>query len=275
MGEGICRKISGSVRILSDLHLGHAASRIDRVADLRPLIEGATNIVFNGDTCELVYSGWRPRSEEMRDEIIELCHEAGAAAWFTAGNHDPWISETAWLTAEDGRVFITHGDLVLRNPSPWSRECLKRKRELLALLRDRGEGDGSLGSRWETLKMLNQTMIPDEPVAGPPKYTSPGLNALWPPERGFQILRVWALQAHYANAFAGRFAAECRAFIYGHFHRPLVARKGDRFICNTGAFVAKTESLVVDVVDGVVTAREVVRENGEFRPGTEVGRYEL
>jgi predicted phosphodiesterase len=271
----VTAEIAGPVRVLSDLHLVHDASRVKRVASLRPLLEGAENVVFNGDTCELVYSGWRQRSEEMRDELVALCGELGATPWFTCGNHDPWISQFGWLTAEGGRVFITHGDLVLRNPSPWNRECLQRKREILALLRDRGEGDGSLRYRWETLQQLNRAMIPESAKAGSSRFNSLILNALCPPERAFQILRVWALQARHADAFVRRFAPDCRAFIYGHFHRPLVAQRGGRFLCNTGAFVAKNESLVVDVAQGVVTAREVDRGAGDFRPGREVGRMEV
>lgn len=263
-------KIEGRVRVLSDLHLAHGASRIKRVDSLAPLLEGAEHIVFNGDTCELVYSGWRERSEEMRDELVGFCREAGATPWFVAGNHDPWISEVGWLTAADGKVFIAHGDLVLRNPSPWSRECLRRKREILSFLRERGEGDGSLQYRWETLQELNRVMIPDKPTAAPAKYNSQVLNALWPPERAYQILRVWLRQARHAEAFAARFAPDCRAFIYGHFHRPLVSHGRHRFICNTGAFVAKTESLVVDIVGGAVTVREIERKGDAFHPGREV-----
>ena len=268
-------ELDGPVRVLSDLHLMHGASRIDRVEALRPLLEGAGNVVFNGDTCELVYSGWKEGSENMRDELVAMCRELGVTPWFIAGNHDPWISEWGWLTAEGGRVFITHGDLVLRNPSPWSRECLKRKKEILALLRERGEGDGSLEYRWETLQKLNRTMIPEKPVAGPPRFESQIVNALWPPERPFQIARVWLLQARHADAFARRFAPDSRAFIYGHFHRPLVAQRGERFICNTGAFVKKTGSLMVDVADGTVTVREVDRLGEFFQPGRELARREV
>ena len=42
----------GHVRVLSDLHFGHSACVIDQAEQLRPLLEGAHTIVFNGDTLE-------------------------------------------------------------------------------------------------------------------------------------------------------------------------------------------------------------------------------
>lgn len=40
------------VRIFSDLHPGHQASRIFDMEKLRPLFRGAGTVLFNGDTWE-------------------------------------------------------------------------------------------------------------------------------------------------------------------------------------------------------------------------------
>ena len=49
------------VRILSDLHLGHRVSRIERTSALRPLIAGAGTVIFNGDTWQELAEPFRGR----------------------------------------------------------------------------------------------------------------------------------------------------------------------------------------------------------------------
>ncbi len=64
--------LSGKVRILSDLHLGHPGSLIGDVEDLRPLLEGMDTVVFNGDTCELAYAEWAERGEQWLEALRSL-----------------------------------------------------------------------------------------------------------------------------------------------------------------------------------------------------------
>jgi hypothetical protein len=40
------------LRILSDLHFRDATSRLERLEDLLPLLEGVTELWMNGDTCD-------------------------------------------------------------------------------------------------------------------------------------------------------------------------------------------------------------------------------
>ncbi len=65
------------LRIFSDLHLGHKASRIGEVEKLRPLFRGAGTVVFNGDTWEELSPPWREKSEEMLGQLRRILGEEG------------------------------------------------------------------------------------------------------------------------------------------------------------------------------------------------------
>ena len=111
------------VLILSDLHLGHSASRIKSAEQLRPLLEGAGTVVFNGDTFQELSKDFRPRSEVLLEGLRKLCSELGAEPVFLPGNHDPGWEGQGWLELAEGKVIITHGDAVMWGGSPWSREA--------------------------------------------------------------------------------------------------------------------------------------------------------
>ena len=65
------------VRIFSDLHLGSRVSRIRTVSALRPLLEDAGTVVFNGDTWQELAPELLERSREMLDQLRTLAAEAG------------------------------------------------------------------------------------------------------------------------------------------------------------------------------------------------------
>ena len=109
------------VRIFSDLHLGHKASRICDVAALMPLFEGAGTVVFNGDTWEELSPAWRGRSGEMCAELRGLLAGAGIDGVFLPGNHDPGEGGVGFVELAGGRIVVTHGDALLRDGAPWKR----------------------------------------------------------------------------------------------------------------------------------------------------------
>ena len=75
------------IRILSDLHLGHAASQVRKVSQLEPLLEGADEIIFNGDSCEQKVVEWAERGRDQCAELVELCsRELRSAAGFSTVN---------------------------------------------------------------------------------------------------------------------------------------------------------------------------------------------
>ena len=99
------------VLILSDLHLGHRASRIDDVSRLEPLISPFRTAIFNGDTAELWHASDRPLGRKLTADLARFCHHVGCKAIFINGNHDPDISEVNHLDLHGGALLVTHGDI--------------------------------------------------------------------------------------------------------------------------------------------------------------------
>jgi len=255
------------VRIVSDLHLAHPSSRIVEVESLRPLVAGARTVIFNGDTCEQSCREWRAAGEEKLDELCALCKEEGAEPQFVAGNHDPEISERGWLDLAAGRIFLTHGHVMCLGGAPWSHEFLKRKEEILQLVREREDAEADLAHHWETARLLTRALHP----AGTRRPGGRGRNyllgALWPPRRLLTIAQTWLGIADTAGAFAERVRPEASIVFFGHFHRPGLWRRGGRVICNTGAFMRGSRALVGELTGGWLSIRAIAHEHDEFRPG--------
>ena len=266
----------GKVRVLSDLHLGHPGSLIGDVGQLRPLLEGIDTVVFNGDTCELTYAGWRERGAWWLDSLNSLCDELGVRPLFLTGNHDPDVSDQGWLVLMDGALFVTHGDLVSREVAPWSREYLARKRVVAAVWADREGLEDDLRNRWEGTQAVEEILR----VRMPPKLKLRGrlqlLSALWPPERALAILRAWATMFPAARGFMRCYRPGAQAMVFGHFHRPGVSRRDGCLLVNTGAFMNGSSVLVVDV-EGDAMAVRCVRKNSEgaFLPGDPVSTHRI
>jgi predicted phosphodiesterase len=253
------------VRVLSDLHLGHPASRIGEVGSLRPLLEGAATVVFNGDSCEQAYSKWRGPAEQMLDELRGLCLEMGIQPVFLTGNHDPDISDVGWIDL--GGVFVSHGDMVFRSAAPWSFEFLRNREKINKILRERpdtGAPRNDLAYRYETALQLHAAMRPEGGSRSGGGYL---LSGLWPPRRCFALLRAWATMAGEAERFLSRYRPEARAFLCGHFHRPGVWERKGRIICNTGSFMQRMSALVAEVAGPALVIRRVEASGREFGPG--------
>src|SRR5215212_11800756 len=69
-------------RIFSDVHFGDRASRVGRLAQLRPLLDGVDELVLNGDTMD-TRPGPRPQhTNACRAEWLEFARVNVPAATF-------------------------------------------------------------------------------------------------------------------------------------------------------------------------------------------------
>lgn len=257
----------GSVRILSDLHLAHPASQIARVESLRPLIAGARAVIFNGDTCEQISRDWREEGETKLSELKTLCEEEGASALFIAGNHDPQISDCGWLNLAGGRIFITHGHALCLGVAPWSPEYLGRKKEILQMVAEREKADEDLAYRWETTQLISRALIPRRTRRMGKKGRNYVLSAFWPPERFYNIMRVWRNMVDTAEEFVERFCPATGVLLFGHFHRSGAWPCEARTICNTGAFMRGARPMVGELSDGWFRLLSVEKEGETFQLG--------
>lgn len=263
------------VRILSDLHLGHPATRLREVAQLRPLLEGVGEVVFNGDTFEQAVKEWAVRGSEQFGELQELCRTLGVRTHFLAGNHDLWLEGERWRDLAGGRVFVNHGDLILRDVAPWNREFLARKRRVRRLLAEFGDDVATLDRLSRRALVVEEATIPDRDpqlgIEGRGFY----LSAVWPPLRPLNMLWSWLTMFREAERFVERYRPGCRVFLFGHFHRPGLRERGGRIYCNTGAFMRGARPLCADLTGDTLEVRGVEERDGLFRPGPGEGRFRL
>ena len=122
------------ILILSDLHLGHRASRIKHPEQLAPILRGPGSVIFNGDTSEMRNPEDRLVGRKLAADLARICHQAGRKAFFVNGNHDPTVSSTNHLDLAHGAILVTHGDILFLDVAPWSRDAghyRKKHRQIL------------------------------------------------------------------------------------------------------------------------------------------------
>ncbi len=251
------------VLILSDLHLGHAASRINSAEQLRPLLEGAATVVFNGDTFQELASDFRPRSEALMAELRGLCDELGVEPVFLPGNHDPGWEGKGWAELAGGKIIATHGDSVMRGGSPWSRESIARSEGVCELWSENPRAEYDPGERLKMAKKMAMLLRPPKMPKGRTIFRR-AMDAINPPRRAFEILRVWWQQPEAVADFARHYFPKAEVMVVGHFHSRGVWCRSGRLVVNTGAFVYPHHSLWVSYEDGLLKVGKATEKEGSF-----------
>lgn len=240
------------VRVVSDVHLLHPGTRARSVASLEGVIAGAGTVVFNGDTFEQREPFHRVQWEHCQDSLRDLCAREGAGCLFIRGNHDPQAGDHQWLDLCGGEVWVTHGDVLYDDISPWSHELMRGnlRRQLKQRLADENDRIGDdLAARMQLTQWAREQL-----KAQPPRI-HPGLRGriytvmaeCWPPMRPFQILRVWTRSHLHADAVRQRFRPDARVVIHGHTHFPSVRRSNGVTVVNTGSFHTLSRPWVADI----------------------------
>ncbi len=233
------------VRILSDLHLGHRASRITDVESLRPLLEGMGTVIFNGDTWEELAEPWRERSGRMLAELQRMISEEGCDAVFLRGNHDPGWEGPAFLSLAGGRIAITHGDALLRASSPWKREILA-SRDIVEEIWNRHPSAGSeLESRFEVAREI-ATRLPSLEHPYGRNLLARVVDAALPPRRALAMLSAWTNQGKRGARFCETYLPQAEFLVIGHFHCVGIRHVGGKTVINTGSFVVPGPARWVD-----------------------------
>ena len=258
--------VKGPVRILSDLHLGHDMSTVRTVASLRPLIAGASRVIFNGDTLQERAGAFRVRSQRMLADLQDLCEAEGAEAVFLRGNHDPGAWPWELVDLPDHGVTVTHGDVWLRLLSPWSVNMREYRLVLEAI---HGEYDAqarrSLAVRFEILQRCRLALPPSETrQEGRSMAARAALfcREMWPPRRPWEVMRVYGQLPRLASDFVREFRPRSRVLVFGHTHRAHVWRRDGRLLINTGAFVTFARPAMVEINDGLLSAWSLVDKAG-------------
>ena len=259
-----------TLRIFSDLHLGHPASTIDRVGMLRPLFDGIDGIWFNGDTVETCSGLLATESLAALGELTRTLESLGIRWETLPGNHDPDRGGPALRELENGEVVVTHGDMCFRYGSPWSPWVPKIMDKLVEAEKELGgyaQAD-DLAARARLAQAYAHAFQPR-----PRKFTgSLGKletikHAAWPPTTPLAILNVWINGPEMVAKWMEQFTPAAKVLVMGHTHRPGLWFRRGKWILNTGAYHPFAKPRVVDYLPGRLEMRPVVRRGGEFHPG--------
>ncbi len=249
------------VRIFSDLHLGHKASRIDEVESLRPLFKGAGTVVFNGDTWEELARPWRERSREMLEAMKAILSEEGCETLFLRGNHDPGWEGQPWLELAEGKIVVTHGDALLRGSSPWTREIMSRKDEVEGIWREFPDADTNVENRFAVAREI-ASRLNSRHHSKRRSLFSRVLDAAFPPTRALTILAAWTWQGKRGAEFCERYFPKAEVLVIGHFHCAAIRKSGGKTVVNAGSFVVPDRAKWVEWDGGLLTAGAVQERHG-------------
>ncbi|MBT5901120.1 MAG: hypothetical protein HOH58_03320 [Opitutaceae bacterium] len=262
------------LRILSDLHFRDATSRLERLEDLLPLLEGVTELWLNGDTCDN-QSGMT--AAELA-EIKEFFTAHVPRVRFITGNHDPDISEEHEASAAHGRIWACHGDACLDDIVPWS-----RVRETLV---DRINEIRSAHPELNYTSFEDRVRIMRMACTGFARECDPEKQDSWhllrricteffPPRQPWAMVHTWATFGTRAATAAAIWRPEARVIVSGHVHFPRIWQRGDRTVINTGAFTGPLGAYVVEYAEKLVTVRRIESRDRRWHPGKIVSTIPL
>jgi predicted phosphodiesterase len=261
------------------VHYADRASRVRSLGQLRPLLEGATQFVFNGDTLDTRPDRHPQRTAEMRRQILEFSESAGTPITFLTGNHDPDLSRQHAMEFEDGRVLVTHGDVLFDTIVPWARDAAMIRRKIITALAALPEdGASGLEGRLSAFRSVAASIPQHHQSEQDPLRYALRLagDTVWPPNRALKILRAWQEAPGRAAAFASKHRPRAMFIVIGHTHRPGVWQTASGIVVvNTGSFCRPFGAMAAEIAPGVIRVRRVELRRGEFHPGSGVAEFPL
>lgn len=267
------------IRIVSDVHFAEGVSRVRSLDELRPLADGASMLVFNGDTMDTRPGRDDRRTAQVRREVLEYFGSCGTPVTFLTGNHDPDITRLHSLELASGRVLVTHGDVLFDSIVPWSNEAIiMRQKVIQALAALPGDGSSRLEGRLDAFRKAAASVGQRHQSESDPLRYAIRLagDTVWPPDRILKILKAWREAPGRAAALAGRHRPKAAFIVIGHTHRPGVWRMPSGIIVvNTGSFCRPFGAMAAEVGAGTLAVRRLVARDGAFRPGPRVAEFPI
>ena len=266
-------------RIVSDVHYGERSSTVRSFGQVAPLLGGAAALVFNGDSFDTRPSKDPQVTAELRREILEFSRSAGIPVSFVTGNHDPDFSENHSVEFADGRIFVTHGDVLFDNIVPWSQDAgVMRTRVIAALAALPDKGACTLEERLAVFRSVSASIPQRHQAEKNPIRFALRLagDTVWPPGRFLTILKAWREAPGRAEALARAHRPKARFVVMGHTHKPGVwGTPPGVVVINTGSFSRPFGSVAADISGDGIRVRRVESRGGEFRACPTIAEYPL
>lgn len=266
-------------RILSDIHYGDRASRVDRLVQLRPLLDGVSALVLNGDTLDTRAGPAPAHTAECRAAVIDFFPRLVPSTTFLTGNHDADFSPHHHVDLAGGSVFVIHGDIFFDDLVPWSRDAPLIARRIAEELRALpAEFHDHLDRRLAILRRVAAS-IPQrhQSERNRLKFALHYIaDTVWPPLRTLRVIRAWRLAPLRAAELARRHRPAARFVLAGHTHRPGIWQSPSGIcVINTGSFCPPLGGYAVDLTEDRLIVRRIDVRAGEFRPGEAVAEFPL
>ncbi len=268
------------IRILSDLHWGHKASRVKDLDVLENLVCGTETVIFNGDTVEQKFEDSPNHKKQPLPQIGQLREKVenwDSNAIFLTGNHDPRVSKGHYCEIDHGRILVTHGDAIFDAIAPWSVNAEVLRDLVMQGLRETNAD--KLTSFYNYLQVFKEASSKEHALL---KNYDPSvwgkveifLRQAWPPNRPFRIVESWKRAPRKAVDLVNRFGKSPRFLVIGHTHKPDISTIGETTVINTGAFLPWPGATAVDIDNRGITVRKIRSQKGKFHLGGIVGKFE-
>jgi len=254
-----------TLRIFSDLHFLEGTCRVQKIDQLRPLLDGADAIILNGDTIDTQNAD----PGGVVTNQLKAFFTGHVPTTFITGNHDPDISDTHELSLADGSIWLTHGDVFFDDLTPWSHGLNEIHRRL--------QNAWANVPAHETANLETRLRVFRQICHGLPRDHDPCDDShrsmlmrywflLYPPRCTLSLLHTWATMSHRAARFAAHHRPKAKFIIFGHTHRSGVWCQHDgRVIINTGTFSAPLTAQAVELQGNQLRIRPIVQRHGAFQ----------
>ncbi len=256
--------VDGPTIILSDTHLGRPRWAARSAESLRPIWQGASHLVINGDLAEVHHPNHWSKAVREVIQLFDLCEADGVRLTLLSGNHDPYITDLRHLSLADGAVFVTHGDVLHPAVAPWSPSSARMREAHEAALSalDPATRD-SLESRLSASQLASHAEWEDlAREAGRSRLR----GMLVRPWAWFEVFSYWRRLPSLAIEFLERHSPDARYMVIGHSHREGIWRIGTKTLINTGSFGFPGHPWVVRLAEGMIAVHRINRS----RKGYEV-----
>lgn len=252
--------------VLSDLHLGLAGAPSQ--ASLMPVLEGASELILNGDAAETASPRVGARAAEELARLEDAVRSRGIAWTRIEGNHDPGTGALhAWRA--DGAVLVTHGHAFHPTIAPFGRHAAAAARAF-------AEAHAAAAGMPEPLRSLEAARAASHLERSLEHASSTFATVTGMAMRPWsfpQVIGWWRicpeLAARFLEAAAPGAPAEGRvaprAIVSGHSHSPGAWHVRGTLVLNTGcfSFPARPHAVLIDA--GAVSLVPLRRVRGEWR----------
>jgi predicted phosphodiesterase len=247
--------------VLSDLHLGLRGSPTP--ASLAPLLDGATELVLNGDATEAATPVFAGAAADALAGLRDVASRAGTRLTAIAGNHDPDAGTLIERRAA-GAVILTHGHAFHPTIAPWSPHASAVGAEFArahADLAAHPEPERTLLAAQQAARLERRHDAAKQPMA----------ELAWMAMRPWkcaEVIGFWRIFPELATRFLESFGTAQpvpRVVACGHSHRAGAWSIRGRLVLNTGSFTFPGTPHAVLLDGDEVVLVPLVRRAGEWR----------